>query len=276
LLLTCGCAALDAYVFLGQAWPDGSIVMDLQLGSSNGTLTDGATSWGQSAEGALATWNNYLGRVKFTVRRDSTATMASGNGVNNVFWSNTVYGRAFGADVLAVTSKLSRGAPRVGADAIFNRGLSWNSYPGPLRGSLTDFRRVALHEFGHVLGLDHPDEYGQRVASIMNSFITDIDRLQSDDVAGVAALYGGSGTPTTPPPTLTAPNPPIGLTTSSSGSSVFLAWNAPTGGGAPSAYTIEAGSASGRSDLANFSTGSTATSFSAGGVGNGTYYIRVK
>ena len=49
------------------------------------------------------------------------------------------------------------------ADVIFNSNLSWNSYPGALRnasrgGTLYDFHRVALHEFGHVLGL--LDEYG--------------------------------------------------------------------------------------------------------------------
>ncbi|MCX6553371.1 MAG: S8 family serine peptidase, partial [Acidobacteria bacterium] len=39
---------------------------------------------------------------------------------------------------------------------------------------------------------------------------------------------------------------------------------------------IEAGSAPGQADLANFSTGSTATSFAASGVGAGTYYVRVR
>ena len=50
---------------------------------------------------------------------------------------------------------------------------SWNSYRGNLRTSgatsVHDFMRVALHEFGHVLGLDHPDENGQRVTALMNS-----------------------------------------------------------------------------------------------------------
>ena len=69
---------------------------------------------------------------------------------------------------------------------------------------------------------------------------------------------------------------PTGLATSSSGSSVTLAWVAPATGGAPTAYIIEAGSAASRADLANFSTGNTATSFSASGVGAGSYFVRVK
>lgn len=276
MLLAAICATLDAYVFLGQVWPDGSIVMQMQLGSSSGTLLDGSTSWGQSAEGALATWNNYLSRVQFRVVRDSTAPTGDNNGYNNVFFSSSIYGRSFGSSTLAVTTnwyRVSNNA-RTEADVVFNTAFSWNSYSGPTRtastgGNLYDLRRVALHEFGHVLGLDHPDEYGQSVAAIMNSRISDIDSLQADDVAGVRALYGGSA-PQGPP------GVPSGLATSSSGSSVFLAWNPPSSGGAPSAYIIEAGSSSGLTNLANFSTGNTATTFSAGGVGNGTYFVRVR
>src|SRR5262249_47402835 len=47
-------------------------------------------------------------------------------------------------------------------------------------------------------------------------------------------------------------------------------------GGTPAAYMIEAGSSPGLANLANFSTGNTATSFSANGVGSGVYYVRVR
>ena len=69
--------------------------------------------------------------------------------------------------------------------------------------------------------------------------------------------------------------PPTGLAASASGSTVTLGWSAPSSG-TPSAYVIEAGSASGLANLTSFSTGSTATAFSASGVGAGTYYVRVR
>lgn len=72
------------------------------------------------------------------------------------------------------------------------------------------------------------------------------------------------------------PDVPTALTATVSGSTVTLGWTAPSSGGAPSNYIIEAGSASGTANLANFSTGSTATTFSAAGVAAGTYFVRVR
>jgi uncharacterized repeat protein (TIGR03803 family) len=72
-----------------------------------------------------------------------------------------------------------------------------------------------------------------------------------------------------------APAVPTGLTTSSSGSNVTINWQRPAVGCAPTSYVLQAGSSPGLSNLANFNTGSDSTTFSAGGVGAGTYYIRV-
>jgi hypothetical protein len=67
---------------------------------------------------------------------------------------------------------------------------------------------------------------------------------------------------------------PTGITASVTGNSVLITWAAPAGC-SPTNYVIQAGSAPGLSNLANFSTGSTATTFAASGVGAGTYYLRV-
>jgi large repetitive protein len=71
------------------------------------------------------------------------------------------------------------------------------------------------------------------------------------------------------------PGPPVNLTATVSGSTVSLSWQAPTRGGAPSGYIIQAGSSDLESDLANFSVGSGVTSYTATGVGPGTYFVRV-
>jgi fibronectin type III domain protein len=67
---------------------------------------------------------------------------------------------------------------------------------------------------------------------------------------------------------------PTALAATINGATVVLSWAAPSGC-SPASYIIQAGSAPGASNLANFSTGSTATSFTATGVGQGTYFVRV-
>jgi hypothetical protein len=72
------------------------------------------------------------------------------------------------------------------------------------------------------------------------------------------------------------PLAPSFLSAAVSGNSVSLGWAPPAGGCVPTSYVIQAGSTSGASDLANFSTGSVANSFVAAGVASGTYYVRVR
>lgn len=78
------------------------------------------------------------------------------------------------------------------------------------------------------------------------------------------------------PTTGGVPGAPQNLTYSAGLSTVSLSWNAAISGGAPTSYIIEAGAASGLANLATVNTSSTATLFSAGGVGPGTYYVRVR
>jgi hypothetical protein len=178
----------------GYRWPSGSqIGMSLGLNRPPVPLQDGSASWNASAADALAIWNQYVDIVKFV---EAPATSPSGgDGANSVFFSNTIYGQAFGSTTLAVTINYSNLGSGVftETDVIFNNAITWNSYRGPIQGSgataTYDFHRVALHEFGHVLGLDHPDQHGQNVIALMNSIITDLDHLADDDIAGGQSLY---------------------------------------------------------------------------------------
>ncbi len=73
-----------------------------------------------------------------------------------------------------------------------------------------------------------------------------------------------------------APSAPAGLTATAVGSTVTLTWLSPASTDRPDAYIIEAGSTPGAANLANFSTGTNVTTFSASGVGAGSYYVRVR
>jgi glucose/arabinose dehydrogenase len=70
-----------------------------------------------------------------------------------------------------------------------------------------------------------------------------------------------------------APSGPANLTQQISGRSVTLAWSGVAGA---TQYRIEAGSRPGATDLAVVDTGSAQTTFTANGVGDGVYYVRVR
>ena len=189
------------YWYDGPRWTS-TPVMSLQLGSiSNGaTLIDGSTTWGQPAEAALFIWNQYLDTVQFRVIRDSTAFTGLGNRVNNVFWSNTIYGRSF-ENYAGYCLWQSSGGSIIEADVMLNNQLSWNSYRGNVRGNTVDIRRLIMHEFGHALGLNHPNEHGQVVRAVMNSSPGNVDTVTADDISGAQFLYsyGGTGSVSFPP-----------------------------------------------------------------------------
>lgn len=223
-----------AYSHTGTRWTTSTITMQLQLGSSATPLSDGSPSWGASAEDALATWNAQIGSTRFVVVRDSTATIAKGNRINNVHFSPTVYGEAWGSGVLAVALTYSTSSSSaVESDVVFNQNLKWDSYRGPARysnGAVYDFRRVAMHEFGHVLGLDHPDQDGQTVTALMNSRVSNLDTLAADDIAGAQALYGAAASTVTAP---TITNQPASQTVTAGANVSFTVAAAGT---APFAY----------------------------------------
>lgn len=193
LVLGLGNAAYG-YALHGYSWPAGTqIVMHLQLSRPPVALQDGSVSWDASAADALSIWNQSCEAVQFVA--DGPSGSSGGNGANEAAFSSTVYGDSWPTGVLAVTLNMSsEGNVFTETDVLFNDNLKWNSYRGPTQGLGTgaayDLHRVALHEFGHVLGLDHPNEHGQSVVALMNSTISDLDHLADDDIAGAAALYG--------------------------------------------------------------------------------------
>jgi uncharacterized protein (DUF2141 family) len=167
-----------------------TVVMHLSLPQGRTVFSDGSTSYDAIATDALNIWNQYLIHMQFAVDHNSILPPSGTDANTSVLMSDTVYGDAFGSGVLAVTLVTPRNANLIEADVLFNSGITWDSYRGP-RQMAFDFHRVALHEFGHVVGLDHPDQASpkQNVVAIMNSRISNIDTLQDDDINGAKSIY---------------------------------------------------------------------------------------
>jgi len=51
---------------------------------------------------------------------------------------------------------------------------------------------VAVHEFGHSLGLEHTNIYGAIMYPFYTGYVPDME-LHSDDIAGIQYLYGTHG-----------------------------------------------------------------------------------
>ncbi len=168
-------------------WPTTPMTIRLELGDAGRVLRNGTTRWDDNAASALAEWTAV---VPLLVQQSDAPNVVRWSGDNEHLGSLAAsttkeYARSNGLLVI------------VRATTILNAELCWDAYNGPLQpvlchGPLTpllDVRRVLLHELGHVMGLEHPDEGGQTVAAIMNHTTSDVDTLQADDEAGIMALY---------------------------------------------------------------------------------------
>ncbi len=207
----------SAYRLESYRWPSGDVLILLRLGTQPVSLQDGSASWNATALVALQDWNKHLGQIQLTWTSLPAASGGENNGSNDVFFSNKIYGQNFGSRTLAVAvrwTQYGNGAELREADVIFNTAQRFDSYRGELQwesgpGYTFDLRRVALHEFGHVIAFGHTSS--SNGVAIMEAIIGDLDHLGPDDIAAAHFRYGPAPTPTpsptpTPIPTPT-PNP---------------------------------------------------------------------
>jgi hypothetical protein len=192
-----------AYILEGESWPSGSTVtFQSGLGNASRTLSDGNTSWDTAVAPAFTAWNQSIDRARITPVVNANTPISSGDRVNALVFSNTIFGQSWGSNTLAVTYYRSSGGLMTEADVLINSRQGWDSYRGSLR-SLFDIRRIVIHELGHAIGLDHPDDSGQNVDAIMNSRVSNRETTSADDIAGAQRLYGSAQSTPTPAPSAT-------------------------------------------------------------------------
>ena len=152
-------------------------------------------------ESAAEEWNSVNSYLRIGVIASSVyvpTSCANADEFSVVSFDELFCGRGWSPSTLAVTfSHTTPDGIMEDADIIFNtQHHNWCLFPGPPNRiqelfDCKDLYRVTLHEIGHLLGLDHPDEKDQKVRSIMNSSYTSyLTSLQDDDVAGMRYLYG--------------------------------------------------------------------------------------
>ena len=199
LLALCVFPAVFAFNSTGKRWLGGTTTF--YTGMAGPAPSD--SRWSNAFQAAMQQWNDktsfkfvanpgYLNPCNGYSRSVSGTDFPSGTGdsKNGADFRPNVCGNDWGSGVLAITLTSSV-AGQFGfgyleeADIIFNDSYKWDVYNGP-RKSTIDIGRVALHELGHALGLDHEST----ATAIMAPKISDLYLLQPDDIAGAESLYG--------------------------------------------------------------------------------------
>jgi hypothetical protein len=181
LLVVFSCVSTaNAYNLLGFKWPQPSTTFYVDIPGRDGL-------WNDTFEGAMYEWGAAT-VFQFHIVRGTYEDPCDGTeNRNGVSFESTHCGDDWGSTTLAICTSWFTGSTTTQTDIVFNANKSWSVYSTAWQSSVNDFRRVAVHELGHALGLGHEDS---GPLTIMGTYVGDITTPQQDDINGVAAMYG--------------------------------------------------------------------------------------
>ena len=180
--------AVNAYVLEPFSWASNNIEFYIGFnGSEDGTsaadyqsaLNNAMTSWGNNSNFQYSPISAYKDPCLIT----------ESNIYNSVRFKDDECGTAFGATTLAVAvsgydDSNNTYVTAIGFNSLHDWGIHDNNSSSPY-----DFKRVALHEVGHTLGLDHS---GTTASIMYPSYQNNVTTLQTDDINGIRAIYGNA------------------------------------------------------------------------------------
>lgn len=194
-------SVLHGYDIIGIKWPQPTT--RIYTGISG--VSPSGVAWSTALQEAAQRWNDTT-IFEFDVNsgyRDPCSGLqgsafndpsGDGDGNNGMAFTSSICGSSFNASTLAVTLYFYEyngfNQDLVEADIFFKNSVDFDVYdtrPNSTPSTTFDFRRVALHELGHAIGLRHESD----ASSIMQPIIGSIFTPKQDDIDGISALYSG-------------------------------------------------------------------------------------
>ena len=266
-LLTIGALGVrvNSFTTMGHTWGTSQVVY--YVNPQNLYVSDSAAIW--AIQTAASAWHDQSGaNIQLVYGGTTNGSSLTLNNKNEVFFRNDSTG------YIGETYWWYDGTGHlVDADIVLHESYTYFAGSGCSNGIYIE--DVAIHEFGHALGLGHSEVAGTTMEPAMPGYCdTSQLTLEADDISGIRSLYPATASSSSGQPPATPSGLVASVNPSSPTSSLALSWadnaNNETG------YSVER-STDGRSFAQIGQAGANTGAWSDTALNGGTtYYYRVR